>query len=126
MPIEQLIVYVCDIKQQYTQSGSSRPFGTAFLFAGYDKYNKFQLYSTDPSGNYAGWKATAIGANNTAANSYLKQQYKENFALADGLNLGLKALVKTMETTSPSSKKIELLTVTVINGEVVSKTLNDE
>lgn len=96
MPIEQLIVYVCDIKQQYTQAGSSRPFGTAFLFAGYDKYNKFQLYSTDPSGNYAGWKATAIGANNTAANSYLKQEYKEDFNLSQGLNLALKALVKTM------------------------------
>lgn len=125
MPIEQLIVYVCDIKQQYTQAGSSRPFGTAFLFAGYDKYNKFQLYSTDPSGNYGGWKATAIGANNTAANSYLKQEYKEDLDLEQGLNLALKALVKTMETTSPSSKKIELVTVTVVNGEVVGKTLTD-
>jgi len=51
------------------------------LFAGYDKNNKFQLYSTDPSGNYAGWKATAIGSNHVAANSFLKQEYKEDMSL---------------------------------------------
>jgi len=51
------------------------------LFAGYDKENGFQLFSTDPSGNYAGWKATAIGKNNLAANSFLKQDYKENQTL---------------------------------------------
>lgn len=73
VPIEELVVHICDIKQYYTQVGGSRPFGSAFLFAGYDKHNGFQLYSTDPSGNYAGWKATAIGTNHVAANSFLKQ-----------------------------------------------------
>lgn len=76
MPIEQLVIHICDVKQYYTQAGSSRPFGAAFLFAGYDKQNRHQLYSTDPAGNYAGWKATAIGTNNIAANSFLKQEYK--------------------------------------------------
>ena len=61
MPLEQLITRICDLKQSYTQHGGLRPFGAAFLFAGYDKNYKFQLYSSDPSGNYAGWKATAIG-----------------------------------------------------------------
>ena len=28
---------------------------------------RFQLYASDPSGNYGGWKATSIGAN--SANS---------------------------------------------------------
>ncbi len=35
-----------------------------------------QLYQSDPSGNYGGWKATAIGANNLAAQSILKTDYK--------------------------------------------------
>jgi 20S proteasome subunit alpha 3 len=61
MPLEQLITKICDLKQSYTQYGGLRPFGAGFLFAGYDKNYKFQLYSSDPSGNYAGWKATAIG-----------------------------------------------------------------
>jgi 20S proteasome subunit alpha 3 len=127
MPIEQLIVYICDVKQYYTQAGSSRPFGAAFLFAGYDSQNKYQLYSTDPSGNYAGWKATAIGTNNIAANSFLKQEYKETLSLKEGLSIALRALVKTMETTDPSAKKIELVTIALnANGEVKGKTLVEE
>lgn len=96
VPIEEIVIYICDIKQYYTQIGGSRPFGAAFLFAGYDKNNKFQLYSTDPSGNYAGWKATAIGSNHVAANSFLKQEYKEDMTLEEGYGFALKALVKTM------------------------------
>lgn len=38
----------------------------------------YQLYQSDPSGNYSGWKATCIGNNSSAAMSVLKQEYKEN------------------------------------------------
>ena len=40
-----------------------RPFGVSFLYAGWDRHHGFQLYHSDPSGNYAGWRATCIGAN---------------------------------------------------------------
>jgi 20S proteasome subunit alpha 3 len=45
------------------------------LFAGYDEHYGFQLYQSDPSGNYSGWKATVIGANNQAGKSLLKNEY---------------------------------------------------
>ena len=61
MPLEQMVKEVCDYKQAYTQYGGLRPFGVAFLFAGWDKNYGFQLYQSDPSGNYSGWKATVIG-----------------------------------------------------------------
>jgi len=61
MPIEQIVKHVCDYKQSYTQFGGLRPFGVAFLFAGYDTHYGFQLYQSDPSGNFSGWKATVIG-----------------------------------------------------------------
>lgn len=67
MPVEQLVQSLCDTKQHYTQ------FGVSFPFAGWDKNYGLQLYMTDPSGNYSGWKAAAIGANNQAAQSILKQ-----------------------------------------------------
>merc|ERR1711878_195908 len=57
------------------QYGGLRPFGVAFLFAGYDEHYGFQLYQSDPSGNYSGWKATVIGANNQAGKSLLKNEY---------------------------------------------------
>jgi 20S proteasome subunit alpha 3 len=44
-------------------SAGLRPFGVSLLYIGYDDLYKFQLYQSDPSGNYSGWKATAIGAN---------------------------------------------------------------
>jgi hypothetical protein len=66
-------INICDRKQGYTQFGGLRPFGVSFLWAGWDKHHGFQLYQSDPSGNYGGWKATAIGANNQAAQSILKQ-----------------------------------------------------
>ena len=69
----QLVQNLCDTKQGYTQYGGLRPFGVSFLIAGWDVHHGFQLYQSDPSGNYGGWKATAIGANNQAAQSILRQ-----------------------------------------------------
>jgi len=57
VPVEQLVHSLCDQKQGYTQFGGLRPFGVSFLFAGWDKDCGFQLYQSDPSGNYAGWTA---------------------------------------------------------------------
>ena len=61
MPVEQVVKSVCNYKQAYTQFGGLRPFGVAFVFAGWDENFGFQLYQSDPSGNYSGWKATVIG-----------------------------------------------------------------
>ena len=63
-PVEQLVQSLCDEKQAYTQYGGLRPFGVSMLYAGWDKTFGYQLYQSDPSGNYLGWKATCIGANN--------------------------------------------------------------
>lgn len=48
--------------QGYTQFGGQRPFGVSLLYGGWDEHYGFQLYQSDPSGNYGGWKAVAIGA----------------------------------------------------------------
>ena len=58
MPVEQLVRRLCDVKQGYTQFGGMRPFGVSFLYAGWDEENGYQLYHSDPSGNYAGWKVS--------------------------------------------------------------------
>lgn len=54
IPIESLVMQLADQKHSYTQYGGLRPFGCAFLFAGWDAARGFQLYQSDPSGNYSG------------------------------------------------------------------------
>lgn len=112
MPVEQLVQALSDHKQGYTQFGGLRPFGVSFLFAGYDAANGYQLYQSDPSGNYCGWKATAIGANNQAAQSILKQDYTPEITLDEALKLAVKVLTKTMDSTTLTSDKLELAKVT--------------
>jgi len=133
MPIEQLIQRICDLKQAYTQSGGRRPFGVSFLYAGWDQHLGFQLYQSDPSGNYGGWKARAIGNNNADNNSSLKDHFADEgkdaaqdekkpklseISLDDAQLLALKILAKTLDTTQPTPDKMEFSTVTRVNGQV--------
>lgn len=109
--VEQLIRYLCDTKQVYTQYGGLRPFGVSFLYAGWDIHHGFQLYHSDPSGNYGGWKATAIGNNNQTAKDKLKTEYKDGMTLAEALALAVKVLAKTMDIT-PEVERMEFSTLT--------------
>ncbi|CDR49208.1 hypothetical protein NBRC10512_003303 [Rhodotorula toruloides] len=113
MPVEQLVQRLCDLKQGYTQYGGLRPFGVSFLFAGHDPHHSFQLYASDPSGNYSGWKATCVGANNATAQSLLRQDYRDDVGIEEAVGLALKVLSKTMDSTSLDSEKIELATLTI-------------
>jgi 20S proteasome subunit alpha 3 len=128
IPVELLAQRLCDMKQGYTQFGGNkylvhavekiidlfslflfrlglRPFGVSLLYAGYDPHYKFQLYHSDPSGNYSGWKATCIGANNGTAQSLLKQEYKDEIEVKDAIGLVLRTMSKTMDSTTLGSEK---------------------
>ncbi|CEM04132.1 unnamed protein product [Vitrella brassicaformis CCMP3155] len=126
-PVEQLVVSLCDYKQQYTQFGGLRPFGVSFMFAGWDRHFGFQLYQSDPAGNYTGWKATAIGNNYSSAVPMLKQDWKEDMALDEAVHLAAKVLLKTTESSSLTSDKCEFAVLTVKDGKVSHRMLtNDE
>jgi len=112
-PVEQLVQSLCDEKQAYTQYGGLRPFGVSMLYAGWDKTFGYQLYQSDPSGNYLGWKATCIGANNQSATSLMKQEYKEEILSLDkALSLAIKVLTKTCDATALTPEKFDLATLT--------------
>jgi len=118
-PVEPLVQRLCDEKQAYTQYGGLRPFGVSLLYAGWDKTHGFQLYQSDPSGNYNGWKATCIGANASSATSLLKQEYKEDtIPLTAALQLAIKVLMKTADSTTLTPDKFEIATLTVVDGKV--------
>lgn len=126
MPIEQIVKAVCNYKQAYTQFGGLRPFGVAFVFAGWDIHYGFQLYQSDPSGNYSGWKATVIGQNNQAGKSLLKTDFKDNATIESNLKLAVKILMKTMDAATPSPERIELSFMKVgPNGTVTHELMSD-
>jgi len=129
IPVEQLVEHVCNYKQSYTQYGGLRPFGVSFLFAGYDTQHGFQLYQSDPSGNYSGWKATVIGANNQAGKSLLKNEYSVTTMpdVKGALQLAVKVLNKTMDGTAAAAEKMELFQMTLDdNGKCVHHILTRE
>lgn len=117
MPCEQLVQALCDIKQAYTQFGGKRPFGVSILYMGWDAHHGYQLYQSDPSGNYGGWKATCIGNNSAAAVSMLKQEYKEGDTTLDqALALSVKVLSKTLDANKLTPDKVEIATLSRKNG----------
>lgn len=117
IPCEQLVASLCDIKQAYTQFGGKRPFGVSILYIGWDKHHGFQLYQSDPSGNYGGWKATCIGNNSAAAVSMLKQEYKEGETnLQQALDLSIKILSKTLDTNKLTADKVEIAVLTRVDN----------
>ncbi|KAH9057296.1 proteasome subunit alpha type 4 [Lactarius vividus] len=113
IPVELLAQRLCDLKQGYTQFGGLRPFGVSLLYAGYDPHYEFQLYHSDPSGNYSGWKATCIGANNGTAQSLLKQEYKDDITVEEAIGLVMRTMSKTMDSTTLGSEKLEFAVLTV-------------
>ncbi|EIM81162.1 proteasome subunit alpha type 4 [Stereum hirsutum FP-91666 SS1] len=113
IPVELLAQRLCDLKQGYTQYGGLRPFGVSILYAGWDPHYQFQLYHSDPSGNYSGWKATCVGANNGTAQSLLKQEYKDDITVEEAVGLVMRTMSKTMDSTTLGSEKLEFATLTL-------------
>lgn len=78
------------------------------MYAGYDAVQGFQLYCSDPSGNYAAWKAHATGKNSVNAISQLKDEFQEGLSLKEGLILAAKVLGKSMDMNKPDANKFEI------------------
>lgn len=89
--VEYLVKKICDFKQNYTQYGGVRPFGTALLVAGVDDRGP-HLYETDPSGALMAYKAAAIGANRNEVLDFFENNYKANMSEKAAIELALKAL----------------------------------
>jgi len=86
---ESLVKEIANVKQAYSQYGGARPFGVALLFAGIDQDDKKNVYVTDVTGNYFGYKATAIGENDEKIKEMLRKDYKESMSADECISLAL-------------------------------------
>lgn len=122
IPVEILVRRLSDIKQGYTQHGGLRPFGVSFIYAGYDERYGYQLYTSNPSGNYSGWKAISVGANTSAAQTLLQMDYKDGINLDGAIELALKTLSKTTDSSALTHDRIEFATIKKgSNGQLYQK-----
>ena len=104
--VEMLVKKVCDHKQNYTQYGGARPFGTALLVAGSDDLG-VHLFETDPSGALIAFKATCIGIGRNAAIEVLENDYEDDMEYEEAMKLGLKTLKAAIEE-EPKAECVEI------------------
>lgn len=104
--VEMLVKKVCDYKQQFTQYGGARPFGTALLVAGTDDLG-VHLFETDPSGALVAYKATGIGNGRSAVMEIFEKEYKDDMTFNAAMKLGLKALEAAIED-KPTPDTVEI------------------
>ena len=109
LPVESCTQTLCDLSLKFGEDddedagGMSRPFGVALLIAGWDEDEGPCLYHTDPSGTYVRYEAEAIGTGGEGARNALKEDYKKDMTLDEGLLLALKTLKQAMEEKMSST-----------------------
>jgi len=94
--VDLLVKRICDYKQNYTQYGGVRPFGTALLLAGVDDLG-VHLFETDPSGALVSYKAGSIGAGRQTVMELFEERYRDGMAMDEAVLLGLEGLQKASE-----------------------------
>ena len=94
--IASLVVNICDTKQMHTQYGGVRPYGVSLLVAGIDDHGP-QLFTTDPSGSFWGWKAAAIGKEADVVRDFFAEKYKPTINLDGALELAIEGLLKATD-----------------------------
>ena len=110
MGVDLLVKRICDFKQNYTQYGGVRPFGTALLVGGVDDAG-VHLFETDPSGALVSYKAGSIGAGRNTVMEMFEEKFQDGMPQDDALLLGLEALQKSSEEKL-DAKAIEVGVVT--------------
>jgi proteasome alpha subunit len=91
MAVELLVRRICDYKQQYTQFGGVRPFGTALLVGGYDD-SGIHLFETEPSGSLTSFKAASTGGNKGPVMDLFEQKYRPGMDRDGAILLALEGL----------------------------------
>ncbi len=89
-PIEPELVVkeISNIKQQFSQYGGARPFGVSLMIAGINN-GKPELYTSDVTGNYLGYKANAIGESDEKIREKLREKYEDKMTIKKAVKIAL-------------------------------------
>jgi proteasome alpha subunit len=89
--VEVLAKKISDLSQQFTQYAGVRPFGVSLIISGVDRSGP-QLFLTDPSGNYVGYNAVAIGAGSDQVTEFFEQKYADDISVDNACILAIEAI----------------------------------
>jgi proteasome alpha subunit len=107
--VVNVVRYVCDMSQLFTQYGGLRPFGVSVLIGGVNN-GKPRLFETDPSGTPTEWKAATLGEGRGEIMEILEKEYKDGMSNDDAASLALRALSKALKKKIESDK-IEVVVI---------------
>ena len=93
VPIGTVVSEMAMVMQEHTQMGGVRPFGVALLVASVEVDEGARLYRLEPSGNYAAWKACAIGKSSAEAEAILHDQFKQPMDRESAVQLALSTVL---------------------------------
>ncbi|NCN86703.1 archaeal proteasome endopeptidase complex subunit alpha [archaeon] len=85
---ELVIKEISSLKQQFTQYGGARPFGVSMMILGMQD-GKGKVYVSDVTGNYFEYYANAIGENDSKLKEKLREKYKKDLTLKQGIKLAV-------------------------------------
>ena len=88
---ESVIKDISNIKQQFTQYGGARPFGASMMITGING-KKIELFTSDVTGNYFSYYANAIGENDAKIKDKLREKWKKELTIKQGVKLALDIL----------------------------------
>ncbi|MCK4847747.1 MAG: archaeal proteasome endopeptidase complex subunit alpha [Candidatus Heimdallarchaeota archaeon] len=109
--VENLTRRLADIKQAYTQHAGVRPFGVSLLIAGVDDLHGPQLFMTEPSGSYWGYRAAAIGSGAPVIIEHLETVYPD---LVDTVEEGYLIAFRALEKVSEDELDPDMIEIAVI------------
>ena len=118
--VEGLVKKICDFKQNYTQYGGVRPFGTALLMAGVDDLGS-HLFETDPSGALVAYRAGCIGAGRPVVMEMFEKEFSDDMSYNDAMLLGIKALKAAIDEELTA----QTIEIGVVDGDRKFKRLTE-
>ena len=109
--VETLTKFVTDHIQENTQRGGTRPYGAALLIGGIED-GEPRLFAADPSGTPNEWKATVIGGGRQEIQGVLEEEWEAGLSLAEGIELGVRALASHEDEFAPADLAVATVTAT--------------
>jgi proteasome alpha subunit len=93
---ELVIKEISNVKQQFTQYGGARPFAVSMMVAGMNN-KKPQLFVSDVTGSYFLYHANAIGEGDEKIREKLRETYKKDLTIKQGVKLALEIFKEVKE-----------------------------